>query len=264
MSKNHFITTEKRGNIFLICFNRAEARNAVNTEMLIQISDAFTEYENDPSLRCAVIYANGLHFTFGLELENVASTLLDRGTISFPENNIDPWDIGITKRARTKPVICAVHGFCLTLGIELMLAADIVIAAEKTKFAQMEVQRGLMPFGGATIRFVRSAGWGNAMRYLLTGDDFGVEEAFRMGLIQEIVPKKELLNRALELAVKISEQAPLAVKAVLASSRKFVSEGEKEAVKDFIPVTLTLMESEDGKEGVRAFVEKRKPNYTGK
>ncbi len=145
-----------------------------------------------------------------------------------------------------------------------MLACDIVIAAEKTKFAQLEVQRGITPIGGSTIRFVRSAGWGNAMRYLLTGDVFSAEEAYRLGLVQEIVPKKNLLESAIQLAKKIAEQAPLSIKATLDNSRKYVMEGEGEATKNLVSITAGLLKSQDGKEGIQSFLQKRKANFVGK
>ncbi|TGN13382.1 crotonase/enoyl-CoA hydratase family protein [Leptospira ilyithenensis] len=264
MSNNRFITTEKRDHIFLICLNRPEERNAVNMEMIHQLSDAFTEYEDDSTSRCAVLYANGMHFTFGLELHSVSKALVEQGGLRFAANNVDPLGVGFSSRTRTKPIICAVHGFCFTLGIELILASDIAIAAEKTRFSQMEVTRGILPFGGATFRFLRTAGWGNSMRYLLTGDDFGTEEALKMGIIQEVVQKKELLNRALEFAGKIALQAPLAVQAVIANSQKYFIEGQREAIKDLTPTALRLMQTEDGKEGVNSFIEKRKPVYIGK
>lgn len=264
MSGSQFITVEKRGSVFLICFNRPDARNAVNMEMIHQLSDAFTEYEEDSAARCAVLYANGKHFTFGLELDSVSKALIEQGGLKFAEGKVDPLAAGFSERIRTKPVICAVHGFCLTLGVELMLASDIAVAAERTRFSQLEVQKGILPFGGATFRFLSTTGWGNSMRYLLTGDDFGTEEALRMGLIQEVVEKKELLNRALQLAEKISLQAPLAVQAVIANSRKFLLGGQKEAIKELTPKALELLQTEDGKEGVNSFIEKRIPVYSGK
>ncbi|TGK06450.1 crotonase/enoyl-CoA hydratase family protein [Leptospira fletcheri] len=264
MNKSDSILTEKRNHVFLICLNRPDHRNAMNTEMLNRLSEAYTEFEDDPNARCAVVYANGMHFTLGLELNDVADTLKKRRTYTYSENQIDPWENGATKRKRSKPVVCAVHGFCFTLGIELLLASDVRIAAEKTRFAQLEVQRGIMPFGGATFRFVQSAGWGNAMRYILTGDDFDAAEAYRMGLVQQIVPKKALLEHAISLAERIGEQAPLAVQAAISSARKAVLEGEKEAAKDLLPITLNLMETQDGAEGVQSFLEKRKANFQGK
>ncbi|TGK01642.1 crotonase/enoyl-CoA hydratase family protein [Leptospira semungkisensis] len=264
MTSYTYILTEKKGHVFSIILNRPSERNAMNTQMIFELSDALTKYEDDPDARCAVIYANGLHFTFGLELQEVAGALLEERRSLFTPNTINPWDTGETKRVRKKPVICAVHGFCLTLGIELMLACDIGLAADKTVFAQLEVQRGIPPFGGATIRFVRTAGWGNAMKYILTGDTFDAKEAYRLGIAQEVLPKKDLLPRAFELAEKISAQAPLAVQASIANARKALEEGQVPAISELFSITIENLKSPDGQEGVRSFLEKRAGVFKGK
>lgn len=258
----NFIRREKRGHVYEIVFNRAEARNAFHTEMLYQLSDAYTELEKDPELRCALVYAEGKHFTLGLELDEVAATIQREKKMPLRPGAIDPWDMA--GEARKKPVVVAVHGFCFTLGIELMLAADVRIAAPGARFAQVEVGRGIMPFGGGTIRWVQEAGWGNAMRYILSGEPFDVNEAFRLGLIQEIVEKDRLIERGRALAELIAEQAPLAVQATRMNSRRFLREGFAAAAAELTPTTLQLMQSEDAAEGVRSFVEKRKAKYTGR
>ena len=154
----------------------------------------------------------------------------ERGSV-FPVGSVDP--LSLRPPLRTKPLVCAVQGICFTLGIELMLAADIVIAADDCRFAQIEVKRGIMPAGGATIRMVERAGWGNAQRYLLTGDEFGAPEALRLGFVQEVVPAGRQKERALEIAGAIAEQAPLAVRASLASSRISVDQGPHAAIREF-------------------------------
>ena len=129
----------------------------------------------------------------------------------------DPWRLD---GPWTKPVVAAAHGWCMTAGIELLLAADIRIAAEGTRFSQMEVRRGMYPFGGATIRFPRLTGWGNAMRWILTGDEFDAAEAHRIGLVQEVVPDQAAaVRRAKDIAKTIAESAaPLGVRTALASA----------------------------------------------
>ena len=153
------------------------------------------------------------------------------------------------------------QGICFTLGIELMLAADIVIAADDCRFAQIEVKRGIMPAGGATIRMVERAGWGNAQRYLLTGDEFGAAEALRLGFVQEVVPAGQQKERALAIARTIAEQAPLAVRASLASSRISVDQGPHAAIREFNAQQSRLMATEDAVEGVRSFTERRKGRF---
>lgn len=128
---------------------------------------------------------------------------------------MDPWRT--YGRPVAKPVVVAVHGLCLTLGVELLLAADVRVAADDARFAQLEIKRGLFPFGGGCARW--ACGWGNAMRYLLTGDELDADEARRIGLVQEVVPggAAAVLERALALAGSIAAQAPLGVQATLAT-----------------------------------------------
>ena len=145
-----------------------------------------------------------------------------------------------------------------------MLAADIVIAAANTRFSQLEVKRGIMATGGATIRMPERAGWGNAMRYLLTGDEFDAETALRLNLIQEIVETGDQLNRAIDIASKIAEQAPLAVSQTIVSSRLAAEEGPVAAAAQFKEVQTKLMDSVDAEEGVVSFVERRAAHFTGR
>ncbi|AZB95149.1 enoyl-CoA hydratase [Acinetobacter pittii] len=180
------VSRETRGHIFLIGLDRAAKRNAFDSHMIKDLSLALTEYENNDTLRCAVIFAHGDHFTAGLDLVELQPKLAT-GVFDFSENEINPW--GTVGRKLTKPLIVAVQGYCYTAGIELFLNADITIASENTQFAQMEVQRGILPFGGATARFTQAAGWAKAMRYLLTGDSFDAKAAFDMNLITEICPE---------------------------------------------------------------------------
>ncbi len=161
-------------------------------------------------------------------------------------------------------MICAVQGRCLTIGIELMLAADIRIASSTTTFAQIEIKRGLFPFGGATFRFPREVGWGNAMRYLLTADEFGAAEALRIGLVQEVVEPGQQVTRALELAQVVAAQAPLGVRATLASARLSIAEGEEAAKRRLIPDMQPIIQSEDLKEGVQSFIERRQAKFQGR
>jgi enoyl-CoA hydratase/carnithine racemase len=160
-------------------------------------------------------------------------------------------------------MVVAVQGICLTLGIELMLAADVRIAAEDTRFAQIEVKRGIYPVGGATLRFPAETGWGNAMRYLLTGDEFGAQDAYRMGLIQEVVPAGNQVERAVELAETIAAQSPLGVRATLASAR-LARESETEAARRLLPDLLPIMQSEDAREGLASFLERRQGRFSGR
>ncbi len=165
---------------------------------------------------------------------------------------------------RKKPVVAAVHGKCLTIGIELLLAMDVRIASDNATFAQIEIKRGIFPFGGATLRFPETAGWGNAMRWLLTGDEFDAAEALRIGLVQETVEHGKHIEKAIEIAERIAKQAPLGVQATIASARKMQSEGFETAAKDLLPQVLKLFKSEDAQEGIQSFIERRNGNFQGK
>lgn len=261
MSK--LITTEKQGQILIITFNRPDANNAFNTAMLRDLSAAYEQMESDHEIRVAIVQAEGKHFTLGLELNEVAAGIkTSKGNLLGTPDGIDPW--AVSGRSKTKPVIVAAHGFCLTLGIELMLASEVRIASPSTKFGQVEVQRGVFPFGGATMRFPAQCGWGNAMKYMLTGDMFTAAEALRIGLIQEIVEQPKLKERALELAGKIAAQSPLAVRATLASANLARTAGPDAAARELFPKLLQMLESEDAAEGIKSFQEKRKAIFPGK
>jgi enoyl-CoA hydratase/carnithine racemase len=259
--QNNFIKTEKHKNILHIIFNRPRDRNVFNWEMLIKLSDAFTELEKDNGILAGLIYANGKHFTLGLELDDIAKNIKTEHRLPLPDGNIDPF--GLYGPERTKPVICAVHGMCFTLGIELLLNTEIALAAPRTIFSQMEVSRGVFPFGGGTMRWVDAVGYGNAMRYLLTGDTFSSDEALRMGLIQEIVPLNKLTERAAELGEKIANQAPLAVRDTITSSRFYIKKGWKASVKDLQIKLNKIIKTSDFEEGIQSLEERRKGLFKG-
>jgi enoyl-CoA hydratase/carnithine racemase len=247
--------------VLLIGLDRVAKRNAFDKAMLKALGQAYGELDRDDDLRCGVLFAHGDHFTAGLELTQFVDSFA-QGVWEIGEGGLDPF--GLYGPRLSKPMVCAMQGICLTAGIELMLATDIRVAASNTRFAQIEIKRGIYPVGGATIRFVREAGWGNAMRYLLTGDEFSAAEALRIGLVQEVVEPGKQLARAEEIAQTISEQAPLGVRATLASARLALTAGEEEAIRRLAPDIAPIMQSEDVKEGVRSFIERRKANFQGR
>jgi enoyl-CoA hydratase len=212
------VLLEQRGAVLLIGLNRPEKRNAADLVMLHELSLAYARLHTDEGLRVGVVHAVGQHFTGGLDLGDLPR-LLDGSAQLLPEGGIDPW--GLHTAPVAKPVVLAVQGTCWTLGVELALAADIVVAAPDTRFAQLEVTRGILPFGGATVRLPR-LGWGDAMRWLLTGDAFDATEALRIGLVQEIAD--DPLQRAVEFAERIAALPPLAVQATLANAREALTD----------------------------------------
>ena len=256
------VTVERDGHVLLIGLDRPEKRNAADWRMLQQLSIAYGELDRDPQLRAGLVFAHGDHFTAGLDLADVSSHIGPAGLDLVPEGGIHPW--GMDGRPVSKPVVLAVQGTCLTLGIELALASDIVVAADSTRFGQIEVRRGILPFGGATTRFAARVGWGDAMRWMLTGDTFDAAEAHRIGLVQEVVPHGEQYERGLALARAIAAQAPLAVQATLANARLAVREGPAAAEARLQPELVRLVASEDAAIGLRAFAERTTAEFVGR
>jgi enoyl-CoA hydratase/carnithine racemase len=255
------IVTELRGKVFLIGIDRPKKLNGFSLKMLRELGEAYTAFQNNIGAWVALLYAEGPHFTAGLQLDQVGPAM-QRGEELWPAGSIDPFSLREPKRS--KPVVAAVQGITYTIGIELMLAADVVVAAHDSRFSQLEVKRGIMATGGATLRMAERAGWGNAQRYLLTGDEFDAATALRFGFVQEVVPAGQQFDHALAIAERIAAQAPLAVRATLASTRKFYEQGQDAAVAEFRAVQQRLSSSEDAKEGVQSFIEKRAGRFAGK
>ena len=258
------ITTERRGALLLIGINRPAKRNGFTPRMYRELGEAYTLLDDDPDLRVGVLHAFGDHFTAGLDLPTIAP-LMQRGEKAIPLGLVEPNDLGTPGyRRRTKPMVVAVKGITFTVGIELMLAADIAVAADDCRFSQLEVKRGIMATGGATLRMAERAGTGNALLHLLTADEFGSGEAYRLNFVQKVVPAGQELQEALQIAQRIEAQAPLAVVATRLNVLKAIEQGQAAAVAEFIPVQKQLANSEDAAEGVRAFVERRPAQFSGR
>lgn len=254
------VLVEQKGHLLLIGLNRAAKYNAADMELLEQLALAYGKLDRDPNLRVGVVYAVGDHFTAGLDLADVAPRLNADGLSLVPDGGLDPW--GIQTKSVSKPVVMAIQGTCFTLGVELALNSEIVIASEDAVFAQLEVSRGILPFGGASKRMPRTAGWSNAMRYLLTGDKFGASEAHRLGIVTEVVATGKQLDRAIELAEKIAAQAPLAVQATLASARAALLDETAEDV--FVGKRLArLAGSNDARRAMMAYLSKQPVEFEG-
>jgi enoyl-CoA hydratase len=255
------VTTERVGHVLAIGLDRAAKKNAFDLPMYHALAGAYAELDRDEDLRCGVLFAHGETFTAGLDLAQWGPVFAS-GSWSLEKGAIDP--LGIVGPMCTKPVVCAVQGLCLTIGIELLLATDIRIAAEDARFGQIEINRGIYPVGGATIRMPRECGWGDAMRWLLTGDQFDANEAHRMGMVQEVVPKGTARERAMMIADTISKRAPLGVRATLASARLAQAAREKEAAARLLPDLGPILASQDATEGLQSFLERREARFTGR
>lgn len=252
------ITERPAEGVGLIRINRPEARNALNLEVRKLIGQYLTEMTDDESIRCIVLTGNDKAFAAGADIKEMANA-----------STIDMLLRGTQKMWRTiyacpKPVIAAVSGFALGGGCELAMTCDIIIAGESAKFGQPEVKIGIIPGGGGTQRFPRTVGKYKAMRYVLTGDLFGAKEADAMGLISEIVPDAEVEKRAIAMAVQIAELAPLAIQQTKESVIRGMDASLETGLTLETRTLQMLFASKDQKEGMAAFIEKRKPKFEGR
>jgi len=255
------LLVDAQDHILTITFNRPEKYNALDPETYHLLAKALYRLQTDADLRVAVIQANGKHFTTGLELDKWANIFASGGDVELAEDEIDPY--GLRGDALTKPVICAVQGLCYTSGLELLLNTDIRVAATDARFAQLEVKRGIYPCGGGTVRLPEEIGWANAQRYILTGDEFSAEQAHQWGMLQAIVPEAEVKTTARSIAEKIAKAAPLGVQAALRSSKRARREGHHAALATVFEDMPGIIQSQDAREGVMSFLERREAKFVG-
>jgi enoyl-CoA hydratase/carnithine racemase len=256
------VNVERDGHLLLIGVNRPEANNLWDLEVIQGVSRAYRLLGDDDDLRVGVVFGHGKHFTAGLDLVSVAPAV-QAGEIDalFPNDGYDPWDL--FGEPCPKPIVVAVHGTCNTLGIELILASQAAVATEDSRFAQLEVARGIVPLGGATFRLQARLGL-PGMRYMLTAERFDAQTAWRLGLVSELVPSGKHVERAVELARVIAGNAPLGVRAALACARA-AERPARQAVRDIlVQHNRVIMTSADAAEGIAAFLERRVPEFRGR
>ncbi len=256
------VETSVHGHVLDIHIRRPEKLNALSLEMYHDLCRALAELDDNPQLRAAVLHAEGKHFTAGIELDEWAPYFVSGEGFPLAEGGIDIF--GLVGRRRRKPVVQAVQGYCFTWGVEMLLNMEIRVAAEDTQFAMLEVQRGIYPCGGATIRLPQQMGVANAHRYLLTGDRWSAEEAYRLGLVQELVAPGQQHAAAMNLAERIATAAPLAVEAVTKAVDFAHHNSESAAVEQIFADLVPIMQSEDAAEGIRSFIERRDAVFTGR
>src|SRR3954470_16701825 len=216
-------------HILLITVDRTEKKNAFTPKISGELAAALTRLDEDPELFVGVLTFAGEHTTAGLEMPLFFGP--DADLPAAEAGAVDPFGLG---RRLTKPLVTAVQGITFTIGIEISLAGDIIVAAADTRFCQLEPKRGLAPLGGATIRYVQRADWGNAMYHLLRADEFSADEALRIGLVQEVVNPGHQRDRAVALAREMLQCAPLALQHTIANARLALDENEPAAI-DAIP-----------------------------
>ncbi|MFC5760269.1 crotonase/enoyl-CoA hydratase family protein [Rhizobium sp. GCM10022189] len=256
------LSVERRGQVALFGLNRPEAQNRIDPETFQALARALYDYDHDPSLRAAVLFGHGDHFSRGIDVEAYRAAAGNGSPLAGFTRIVNPLNYG--QAQRSKPLIAAVHGDTWNMAHELFLAADIRVAAANTNFGQDENAHGRFPGGGSTVRFVREAGWGNAMRYMLTGDHWGAEEAYRMGTLQHVAETPEAaLSRAVEIARQVAACAPLGVQTTLASAHLAIDGPEAEAFSKLGAQYSGLYRTQDFIEGVRAQAEGRPPVFHG-
>lgn len=254
------VTSGIDGHILKINVDRAAKLNAFTPEMFDALSAALTRLDEDDDLWVGTILFAGPHTTAGLDLPRFAATFKGNAS-SAADDQVDAFAL---KRRCRKPVVMAVQGITFTIGIEMLLAADIVVAAEDCRFCQMEPKRGLAVFGGAHVRYVERAGWGNAMYHLLRADEFGSARALELGFVQEVVPAGQQHDRALAIAAEICELAPLAVQEIKRGALKYLEDGERAAFAEIPAMRGRTAGSEDFQEGLASFREKRRAHFRGR
>ena len=260
MSDEAFVLVERdeARRVALLRLNRPKQLNALNAQVMDQLCEALEALDRDEAIRCLVVTGNERAFAAGADIGEMAGASpvdMLRG------NRIAQWD---RVRRISKPVIAAVNGWCLGGGCELAMALDLIVAGEGARFGQPEINIGVIPGAGGTQRLTRAIGKSRAMEMVLTGEPIDAQEALRLGLVARVVPDELLVEDALALAAKIASMSPLALRlgkeAVNAAFEMSLTDGLAHERKLF----YLLFASADQKEGMAAFLEKRKPDFTGR
>jgi enoyl-CoA hydratase/carnithine racemase len=263
LNPSNTVTVERRDDIVLVGINRPSIQNRIDPPTRLRLNEVMYQYEHDPSLRALVLFGHGENFSRGIDVDAAQAGLISGQRATSPSPTLDL--LGNSQPHRTKPMVVVVHGDTWNLGHEIYLAGDVRVAAANTRFGQDENTHGRFPGGGATVRFVREAGWGNAMRYMLTGDHWTAEESSRMGVTQQIAATPQAaLDAGVALARKIAACGPLGIRATLASAHQMVDPVEADALSKLGAQYAALYRTEDFVEGRKAEAEGRPPKYQGK
>ena len=246
-------------HVCVISLDNVSKKNAITPELMSQLSAHLTTFEDDDDLWVAVLDPAGEHTTAGLDMPKFFGPTATAKPL--PEDQVDPFAL---HRRTTKPVISVVHGITYTIGVEMMLAGDIVIAADTARFRQLESKRGIAPLGGAHFRYLTRTGWGNAMHHLFLCDEFDAQEALRIGFVQEVHPYGKHRERAMEIARGICECVPLGLGATKKAALAYLEQGERAAIEAIPSIEKAVFDNEDFKEGLRSFVERREAHFQGR
>ena len=262
------VIVEKEGHVLVVTLNRPEKKNAVNSEVMCRLYDAWLQLDREDELRVGILTGRGDTFCAGMDLGEIGKM---RSGVSD-----NPWMERVKKEPHliygawlktyrpAKPVILAAEGFARAGGTEILQGTDIRVAGESAKFGVTEVQRGLFPMAGSAVRLRRQIPYAIAAEMLLAGEDLPARRAYELGLVNHVVPDGQALAKAKEIAARIAANGPLAVKGILATLRETEAMPEEAAFAIEQKHGLQVMTSADAAEGPRAFLEKRKPVFTGK
>lgn len=257
--QNEFIivTHQYAEHIALVQLNRPKELNALNLQLMNELKAALKALDENPEVRVIIITGNERAFAAGADIKQMAG----KGAIDMLKiDQFSTWD---QIRRTKKPLIAAVSGFALGGGCELVMHCDMVVASETAQFGQPEIKIGVMPGAGGTQRLPRAVGKVKAMEMVLTGDFISADEALRIGLINKVVPTELYLNEAVKMAQKIAAQSPIAVQMAKESILKAFEMPLQEALYFERKNFYMLFATDDQKEGMAAFVEKRKPDFKG-
>ncbi len=263
------VLVERDGHVVTVTLNRPAKRNAFNAEVLVRLCDTWDMVDDDPEVRAVVLTGAGGDFSAGADLDRLVGALLSgKPTENEFEDRIKEDFTLIYKgflkdHYLKKPIVAAVEGYCYAGGTEILQALDIRVAAETAKIGITEVQRGLFPMSASTIRLPRQIPHTIAMEMLLLGEPITAQRAYEIGLIGHVVPEGQALAKAQELARRLADNGPLAVQGIKEAIISNIAVPEKDAFDKEMAIGMTVMASKDAREGPKAFVEKRKPNFTG-
>ncbi len=258
MAEYQYILVERNERVGVVTLNRPKELNALSTSLVAELADALEELDRDNAIRCIVITGAGEKaFAAGADIKEMS----DKSPTEMMLGGFDHWSR--IRRIHT-PLVAAVGGYALGGGCELAMHCDMIVASENARFGQPEILIGVIPGAGGTQRLARTLGKYRTMEMVLTGAQISAQEMFDHNLVNRVVPKGEHLNEALKLAQKVAEQAPVAVRlakdAVQAAFETSLEEGLEIERKNF----FLLFSTEDMREGMRAFIEKRKADFQGK
>ena len=253
-----FILTETRGRVGLITLNRPQVMNALNHQLVIEVMDALEAFDNDDNIGAMVITGNEKAFAAGADIKEMAN--------QSGQQMKDSDHVAAFSRIMKiqKPIIAAVSGYALGGGCELAMSCDMIVASESAKFGQPEITIGVIPGAGGTQRLTRAVGKAIAMEMILNNRTLSASEAVQFGLVNRVVPVDQYLDEALKLAETIASRAPMAVRAAKKMINQAYEHSLTDALREEKQEFYNLFSTEDQKEGMKAFVEKRKPNWEGK